>query len=377
MAAARAFAARNPGQPLSVVFFNAKPTVALPLTTDPNQVAEVLAKPPKLAEGTHIYDALAAAVAQVRGSALGAARIVLLSDGDDVGSTTSLDSALQQLEAQNIRVYTVGIESPAFIPDDLEKIADETGGDVRVRRLAGGADDDLRGARLPARERVPRQLPLDRQARTRRSTSASLSTASRSPSRSPTRARATGTAAPYQPAFRDQLIQSWVLLPLLVLLVIGLVFLAIRFFWNLRRTRRWSRVSASSSRCRPRRMPPSGARRSTTLLAAAAGQKQRKRSFRWVEGFAEDVDVASGQSRPAAIAALRRARGPRARRHRRGARRPVLVLRSPPSACRSSLNMYVRSKARQQSERSSASSFPRTSTSSPPRFAPAIASRAR
>jgi len=27
------------------------------------------------------------------------------------------------------------------------------------------------------------------------------------------------------------------------------------------------------------------------VLAAAAGQKQRKRSFRWVEGFAEDVDV--------------------------------------------------------------------------------------
>ena len=37
----------------------------------------VLAKPPKLAEGTRLYDALAAAVAQVRGSALGAARVVL------------------------------------------------------------------------------------------------------------------------------------------------------------------------------------------------------------------------------------------------------------------------------------------------------------
>ena len=31
---------------------------------------------------------------------------------------------------------------------------------VRVGRLAGGADGGLRGARLPARERVPRQLPL-------------------------------------------------------------------------------------------------------------------------------------------------------------------------------------------------------------------------
>ena len=72
MAAARAFTARNPGQPLSVVFFNAKPTVALPLTTDRDRIAAVLAKPPKLAEGTHIYDALAAAVARSRG--LGARR---------------------------------------------------------------------------------------------------------------------------------------------------------------------------------------------------------------------------------------------------------------------------------------------------------------
>ena len=116
MAAARAFAARNPGQPLSVVFFNRKPTVALPLTTDSKQINAVLAKPPKLAEGTRMYDALAAAVAQVRGSALGAARVVLLSDGDDVGSVTSLDSALSQLDAQKIRVYTVGIESPDFKP---------------------------------------------------------------------------------------------------------------------------------------------------------------------------------------------------------------------------------------------------------------------
>ena len=128
MQAARAFAARNPGQPLSVVFFNSKPTVALPLTTDRKQINAVLAKAPKLGEGTRINDALVAAVAQVRGSALGAARIVLLTDGDDVGSTTSLDSALAQLDAQKIRVFTVGIQSPDFTSDDLQKIADSTGG---------------------------------------------------------------------------------------------------------------------------------------------------------------------------------------------------------------------------------------------------------
>jgi tight adherence protein B len=290
MAAARAFTARNPGQPLSVVFFNAKPTVALPLTTDPDQVAKVLAKPPKLAEGTHIYDALAAAVAQVRGSALGGARVVLLSDGDDVGSATSLDSALQQLEEQNIRVYTVGIESGAFVPDDLEKIADETGGEYASAaspedltavyeelgfRLGNEYLVSYRSAAAPDQD-VDVSIAVDGVAEP-------VSFSYQSPS--------TGTAGPYAPAFRDQLMQSWVLLPLLVLLVIGLVFMAIRFFWNLRtnkalvaRLGEFVTLPAEENAAERRKQVDH-------VLAAAAGQKQRKRSFRWVEGFAEDVDV--------------------------------------------------------------------------------------
>ena len=128
MQAARAFAARNPGQPLSVVFFNSKPTVALPLTTSPKQIKAALAKAPKLGEGTRLYDALAAAVAQVRGSALGAARVVVLSDGDDVGSITTSDAAIAQLQSEKIRVFTVGIESPDFKAEDLQQLAESTGG---------------------------------------------------------------------------------------------------------------------------------------------------------------------------------------------------------------------------------------------------------
>jgi tight adherence protein B len=290
MAAARAFTARNPGQPISVVFFNSKPTVALPLTTDREDVAKVLAKAPKLAEGTHIYDALAAAVAQVRGSALGAARIVLLSDGDDVGSATSLDSALQQREAQNIRVYTVGGESPDFVADDLQKIADETGGEY----AAAASPDELTaiydelGFRLGNEylvryrskaspdEKVDVTIVVDGVAEP-----ASFSYTSPS----------TGTAAPYKPAFKDQLMQSWVLLPLLVVLVLGLVFLAIRFFLNLRTNKALvSRLGefvtlGSEEKAAERR------KEVDLLLASAVGQKQQRRSFRWLEGFAEDVDV--------------------------------------------------------------------------------------
>ena len=168
MQAARAFAARNPGQPLSVVFFNSKPTVALPLTTDPKQVKAVLAKAPKLGEGTRLYDALAAAVAQVRGSALGAARVVVLSDGDDVGSVTTpgrRDRAAPEREDPRLhgrhRVARLqGRGSPAARGEHRRHL--------RLRHLGRGADEDLRPAGLRARQRVPAPLPLRGQARPER-----------------------------------------------------------------------------------------------------------------------------------------------------------------------------------------------------------------
>ena len=222
MQAARAFAARNPGQPLSVVFFNRKPIVALPLTTDRQKEQAVLAKPPKLAEGTHINDALVAAVAQVRGSALGAARIVLLSDGDDVGSLTSLDSALQQLDAQKIRVFTVGIASPAFVPDDLERIADETGAtfaEASSPEALTKIYDELGfqlGNEYLVRYRSGAQPDQD--------VDVAVSIVGAEPVSFSYTTPSTGTAAPNKPAFTDELLQSWALVPHVVVLVLALVF---------------------------------------------------------------------------------------------------------------------------------------------------------
>ncbi len=96
MAAARTFAARNPGQPLSVVTFDMKPTVVLPFTTNAKAIESALAKSPPLAEGTVMYDALAAAAAQARDSGLSAVNVVLVTDGADVRSVTTKESAISQ-----------------------------------------------------------------------------------------------------------------------------------------------------------------------------------------------------------------------------------------------------------------------------------------
>ena len=233
MAAARVFAARNPGQPLSIVFFNSQPIVAQRLTTDSKGVNEALQNPPKLAEGTAMYDALAAAVAQVRGSRLGAARFVLLSDGEDVGSATSLDSALSQLQAQKIRVFTVGIRSPAFDPQDLQKIAEQTGGTYAVAsspKALARIYDQL-GAEL-GNEYL---LRYKSGARPGQSVDVNVAVTGTAESVKFTYdSPSAGTAAPYKPAFRDKLFQSWLLIPLVVAVILGLGALAVRSIWSLR-----------------------------------------------------------------------------------------------------------------------------------------------
>ena len=294
--AARAFVARNPGQPISIVFFNSKPTVALPLTTDRAKVQAALAKAPPLAEGTHIYDALTAAVAQVRGSALGAARVVLLSDGDDVGSASTLEAALEQLKGQGIRVYTVGIESPDFTSDDLEAIASETGGTYAAASSPEALTkiyDEL-GFKL-GNEYL---LRYRSQAQPDQDVDVAVAVVGAEPVSFSYTSPNTGTAAPFEPAFRDQLLQSPLLIPLVVAVVVLLAFFTIRALLSLRQNKQLvSRLGdfvtlPAEERAAERR------KEVDQVLAAVGSEKQRKRNFRWMEGFTEDVDVAQIKRSP-------------------------------------------------------------------------------
>ena len=290
MQAARAFAARNPGQPLSVVFFNVKPTVALPLTTDRKAVEAVLAKPPKLAEGTRAFDALAAAVAQVRGSALGAARIVLLSDGDDVGSITTVDSAISQLQAQKVRVFTVGIESPDFVADDLQKIADKTGGTYAAATSPEELTKiyDQLGFEL-GNEYLLRYRSA---ARPDQHVEVGVTVAGTAPVTFSYQSPSGGTSGPYKPAFRDTLLQSWLLIPLVVAAILGLLALALRSFWSLRSNKDLVKRLGDFVTLPEEERASERRKEVDALLAAVGAQKQRQRNWRWMEGFSEDVDVA-------------------------------------------------------------------------------------
>ena len=182
MQAARAFAARNPGQPLSVVFFNSKPTVALPLTTNPKAVNAVLGKRRSSARGR------GSTTRSWRPSRRCAARRSARRASRPAPTATTsaaprrLDAAIAQLQREKIRVFTVGIAVARFQGRGSPAARGEHRWHVCLRHLGRGVDRGLRPAWLRARQRVPAPLPTPRPGRTRTSTS-------RSPSRAQSRCR--------------------------------------------------------------------------------------------------------------------------------------------------------------------------------------------
>ncbi len=78
--------------------------------------------------GTALYDAVVAAANALRGSLQPGRVIVVLTDGHDVSSVASLETAVAAARDAGASVYPIGIESSDFDPSALQTIAAETGG---------------------------------------------------------------------------------------------------------------------------------------------------------------------------------------------------------------------------------------------------------
>lgn len=123
-AAAQSFAdQRNPNEQLAIIEFNGTTTTLLPFTTSTAKIDAALATPPLLARGTHIFDAVARAVAMLRARQITSGSIVVLSDGADTGSKTPLWRVAHSARAANARIYTVGIDDSSYSPKTLKALA--------------------------------------------------------------------------------------------------------------------------------------------------------------------------------------------------------------------------------------------------------------
>jgi tight adherence protein B len=129
MNAARTFVnERQEGAELGFVAFNGDVTVVQAPTSNVEALTEAFRDPPELKYGTRIYDALDRSIELLRDSRISAGSIVLLSDGDDVGSGWGLDHVVAAAEKARVRVFTIGLRSDAYDGTALQEIAQRTGG---------------------------------------------------------------------------------------------------------------------------------------------------------------------------------------------------------------------------------------------------------
>jgi tight adherence protein B len=128
-AAARAFLAeRKKDLPVAIVVFGPDDSVLSDFTTDGAALQSAVATTPATSEGTHIYDALENVADLAKDQGLERTTVVLLSDGTDVGSSTTRAQALQTAAGEHIRVISVGLSSPQYDPETLKSLANGTGG---------------------------------------------------------------------------------------------------------------------------------------------------------------------------------------------------------------------------------------------------------
>jgi tight adherence protein B len=136
-AAARAFVRAKPaGDRIAVVAVGKRPIQLTQFATAGKEAEDALAGlEVDAVRGTALYDSIVLSADALAGDRSGARVIVLLTDGQEVSSDTSLGGAIDAARDAGVTVYPIGIESASFRPAPLERLARETGG--RYQGAAG------------------------------------------------------------------------------------------------------------------------------------------------------------------------------------------------------------------------------------------------
>jgi tight adherence protein B len=130
VSAARAFIAAKPTDDRVMVIGFGRQAIRLTgfssATIDTDAALESLSVDTK--QGTALYDAVALGSRALADEASQGRVLIVLTDGDDVSSRTTLDKAAVAARRAGAAVYAIGIEGEGFSPDALTEIASVTGG---------------------------------------------------------------------------------------------------------------------------------------------------------------------------------------------------------------------------------------------------------
>jgi Ca-activated chloride channel homolog len=135
IAAAEEFAnSSNSQDQLFVVNFNQTVSMGLPsripFTSNIQELLGAVSRTPA-SGNTALYDGVAAALQHLKGGTTARKALIVISDGGDNASRLGFRQLLQQAEASNAQIYSIGVFDPNFAGDDpnvLRRLAKVTGG---------------------------------------------------------------------------------------------------------------------------------------------------------------------------------------------------------------------------------------------------------
>lgn len=304
MRAARVFARhRKPGQKLAVVAYNAETTVLVPYTTDEAQIAKALAQTPPVAYYTRMYDAVEEVVSLTRREQLRSAAIVLLSDGQELGSNSSFMAAAAAARSAGMRIFSVALLSRFFDSETLRSLAERSGGEYLVAtspEALVGIYDKL-GFRLANEYFVQYKSfagpDQDVTVSLRVGASEALATATYRAPKLPS----APPAAPFQRSALDQFVQSRLTMIIVALVIAALLGLMAVTMFQPRRGGVLTRLGAFISLAQPEEAKRQTAALSERLLSRT--DKSLSRTAWWAR-FKEQVDVAEVRLPPDQIIVL-------------------------------------------------------------------------
>ena len=126
--AAQEFLSEMPeGVEVAVVSFADEPTVLSPFTTDAQQTSLAIAGL-RLGKNTALYDGLVAGADLFDGTEGTRRTLVLLSDGGDTASVTTLEEAIVSLLNAEVGFYAVELQSPEYDAEALARLGAATDG---------------------------------------------------------------------------------------------------------------------------------------------------------------------------------------------------------------------------------------------------------
>jgi tight adherence protein B len=300
IAAAKTFAARNPGQPLAVTVFNDEITPVLSFTTDPAAVRKALAGVPATREGTHLNDAIAAGVKQMDEAGYKAGRIVVFSDGADVGSSSTRESALTKAQEAGVRLYTVGLASAALDEAGLQALASESGAQYAKAEVSSDLQQiyDSLGFRFSNEYVLLYQSLLGPEEDVKVAVKVSGYPKTLTTSyTTPTLQLGTGN---YEESFRDKLLQSWAFAFLVAAAVVGLIWYAVKKLLQARKGTVLKRLGPYSPTAGAVATPELGHEPGLVARLERAGDALRKRSGP-VDRFADLCDIGDVRTSPALL----------------------------------------------------------------------------